>query len=107
VSAPPGKKLVMLEKLTRDGSADPFHWYALAIEYKNHGRLDEALQTFTTLRARAPDYVPMYLICAQMLERMGQKDEARTWCETGIVAARAKGDSHAVSEIEGALAALR
>jgi predicted Zn-dependent protease len=106
MGSPSSKKLVMLEKLTGDGSVDPFHWYALAIEYRNLERFDEALQTFTTLRARTPDYVPMYLICAQMLERMGQKDEARAWCEAGISAARAKGDTHAVSEIEAALAAL-
>ncbi len=100
------KKLAMLEKLTREGSNDPFHWYALALEYKGLERCDEALQTFTTLRARSPEYVPTYLMCAQMLEKMSRKDDAREWYEAGRAAARAKGDAHAVSEIEAALAAL-
>jgi tetratricopeptide (TPR) repeat protein len=100
------KKLLMLEKLTADGSVDPFHWYALALEYRNLERHDEALQTFTTLRSRSGDYVPMYLMCGQMLDKLARKDEAREWYEAGIVAAKKKGDSHAAGELEGALGAL-
>ncbi len=100
------KRLDYLEKITREGSTDPFAWYGLALEFRNLERYDEALQTFTTLRDQAPDYVPMYLMCGQMLEKMGQKDEAREWLEAGVKAATAKRDSHALSEIEAALAAL-
>ena len=103
---PTSKKLGMLMKLTAGGSTDPFHWYALALEYGNLQRFDEALQAFTTLRARTPDYVPMYLMCGQMLERIHRKDEARDWYEAGVRAARAKGETHAESEIGAALAAL-
>jgi predicted Zn-dependent protease len=104
--APINKKLTMLEKLTADGSRDPFHWYALAVEYRNLERYDEALQTFTTLRTQESGYVPLYLMCGQMLEKLGRKDEARDWYEAGVVAARTKGDSHAQGELEGALGAL-
>ena len=44
-------------------------------------RWDEALQTFTTLRTRKADYVAMYLMCGQMLEGVGRKDEAREWMD--------------------------
>lgn len=100
------KRLMFLEKLTRDGSEDPMAWYGLAMEYRKLERWDEALQTFTTLRARKPDYVAMYLMCGQMLGGIARADEARAWLEAGIAAARAKGDSHAVSELESALATL-
>jgi hypothetical protein len=100
------KKLQMLEKLTGGGSTDPFHCYALGIEYRNLERYDEALQTFTTLRAQSADYVPMYLMCGQMLDKLARKDEARDWYEAGIAAAKKKGDTHAQGELEGALAAL-
>src|SRR5438045_2536260 len=73
------KRLAFLEKLTRDGSDDPMAWYGLAMEYKVLERWDEALQTFTTLRARKPDYVPMYLMCGQMLIDRGRTDDARDW----------------------------
>jgi len=100
------KRLAFLEKMTAEGSEDPMAWYGLAMEYRKLERWDEALQTFSTLRTRKPDYVAMYLMCGQMLEGIGRKDDAREWMEAGIAAAKAKGDSHAVGELESALATL-
>jgi predicted Zn-dependent protease len=100
------KRLLHFEKVTREGTDDPLPWYGLAMEYKKLARYDEALQTFTTLRTKKPDYVAIYLMCGQMLEEIGRKDEAREWMEAGLLQARAKGDSHAVSELEAALATL-
>ena len=106
MSTPPNKRLLFLEKVTRDGSTDPLAWYGLAMEYRKLERWDEALQTFTSLRAQTPDYVAMYLMCGQMLEGVGRRDEARAWLEAGIERARAKGDGHALGELESALAGL-
>ncbi len=106
VSTPPNKRLAFLEKLTRDGSKDPLAWYGLAMEYRKLERWDEALQTFAALRAENPDYVAMYLMCGQMLDGVGRKEEARSWMEAGLERARAKGDGHAASELESALALL-
>lgn len=100
------KRLAMLEKLTQDGSKDSFHWYALALEYANADRIDDAVRTFESLRGIDAGYVPMYLMCGQTLTKANRKDEARTWFEAGVAAAQAKGDSHALGEIQGALAAL-
>ena len=100
------KRLAFLEKLTRDGSTDPFAWYGLALEYRNLDRNDDALATFRTLREKWPDYVAMYLMCGQLLEKMEQKDGAREWLEAGIAAAKKKGDSHALGELEAARDAL-
>jgi predicted Zn-dependent protease len=102
----PSKRLLLLEKLTRDGSKDAFHWYGLAMEYRTLERWDEALQTFTQLRAAHPDYTAMYLMCGQMLASVDRKDEAREWMEAGIATAKKKSDSHALSELESALATL-
>ncbi len=104
--ADPAKRLVYLEKVTREGTTDPFPWYGLALEYRNLGRVDEALQTFTALRASAPTYVPMYLMCGQMLEKAGRVEDAREWLTAGIAAAAKAGDGHAKGELEGALALL-
>jgi predicted Zn-dependent protease len=100
------KRLEFLKKLTDGGSADPFAWYGLAMEYRTLGRHDEALAAFESLRARTPDYVPMYLMCGQMLEQMGRVPDAKAWMTAGIDAARKKGDAHAAGELEGALSAL-
>jgi predicted Zn-dependent protease len=77
------------------------------MEYRSLTMTDEALKTFEALRSRSPDYVPMYLMCGQMLESMGRAGDARAWLESGVEAARAKGDGHALSELESALAALK
>jgi predicted Zn-dependent protease len=100
------KRLEFLVKTTSSGNEDPFVWYGLAMEYRSLSRFDEALATFEALRARTPDYVPMYLMCGQMLESMGRAADARVWLTTGIESARKKGDTHAASELDGALQAL-
>ncbi len=100
------KRLAFLQKTTADGSIDPLAWYGLAMEYRKLERWDEALQTFTALRAMKPDYVALYLMCGQMLEAIARPHDAREWLEAGIEQARQKGDGHAVSELETALAKL-
>jgi tetratricopeptide (TPR) repeat protein len=100
------KRLAVLEKMTAAGSADPFAWYGLAMEYKGLGRHDEAIATFGKLRALDPAYVPQYLMCGALLAELGRPAEARDWLTAGAAAARAKGDAHALSEIETALAGL-
>ncbi len=100
------KRLAFLEKVTAEGTEDPLAWYGLAMEYRKLERWDEAIQTFAALRTRKPEYVAMYLMCGQMLSEASRKDEAREWLESGITTAQAKGDSHAVSELESALSTL-
>jgi tetratricopeptide (TPR) repeat protein len=99
------RRLEFLLNLTSK-STDPFAWYGLAMEYRSLSRLDEAIATFEQLRARAPEYVPMYLMCGQVLESLGRVEEARSWFGYGIEAAGAKGEGHALSELQSALAAL-
>jgi hypothetical protein len=103
------KRLEFLQKQTAPGGAansDPFAWYGLAMEYRALSRHEEALAAFETLRAGTPDYVPMYLMCGQMLQAMGRPSDARAWFSWGLEAAGKKGDAHAAGELEGALAAL-
>lgn len=109
VAAKTSKRLEYLLKLTvapDAGGGEPFAWYGLAMEYRSLERYDEALATFQQLRVRAPEYVPMYLMCGQMLEKAGRAMDARAWLQAGIEAARRKGDAHALGELESAMAAL-
>jgi tetratricopeptide (TPR) repeat protein len=103
------KRLEFLQKLTSSpgpSGADPFAWYGLAMELRSLERFDEALTTFEALRQKSPEYVAMYLMCGQMLEKLGRIDEARAWMTSGLEAAQRKGDSHAASELEAALGAM-
>ena len=100
------KRLQVLLKMTSREGADSFAWYALALEYKSLGLFDDAFSTFAKLRQKDEDYLPMYLMCGTMLIEANRRDEAREWLTAGVGAARAKGDTHAAGEIEGALASL-
>ena len=96
------KRLAILEKMTQTGSRDPFVWYGLALEYRSLSRNDDALATFAKLKEIDPSYVPMYLMCTQLLADMGNVELARAWVADGLTAAAGKGDSHAAAELEEA-----
>ena len=98
-------RLEMLEKVLAAGSADPFHHYAHAMELRSLGRLDDALAAFARVRARFADYVPTYLMAAQVAQELERDAEARDFAEAGVEKARAAGDDRAVREL-GALLAL-
>ncbi|MDX2052865.1 MAG: tetratricopeptide repeat protein [Polyangiaceae bacterium] len=97
------KRLEMLEKLVKSGSADAFAEYALGLEYKKLGRHADALASFTSLRERDATYVPVYLMAAQLLVELGEPAKARLWLEEGLEAAAAKGDSKALGELQDLL----
>jgi predicted Zn-dependent protease len=100
------KRLEVLLKMTAREGADSFAWYALALEYKSLGRIDDALSTFEKLREKDENYVPMYLMCGTMLIEANQRERAKDWLTRGLAVARSKGDAHAAGEIESALATL-
>jgi len=89
----------MLEQDPRNG----FARYGLAMEYVNRGEHDRALAEFDTLLADDPDYVAGYYHGGRTLEKSGRIDDARAMYERGIVAAKRKGDQHALSEMQAAL----
>ena len=98
-----------IETLTRfiaERPTDPFPRYALALEYKNSGRLDEARQTFEALMAAHPTYTAAYLHAGNTLLALGRSPDARQVFERGIEACARAGDAHARSELEAALALL-
>lgn len=99
-------RLAMIEKLIASGSNDPFHHYARAMELRSLERLDDALAAFADVRARFADYVPTYLMAAQVAQELERTDDARAWAEQGIAEAKKKGDAHAARELEQLLDTL-
>ena len=97
------KRLQMLESRVASGTADSFCWYALALEYRSLGRVEDAMRAFESLRRKDPDYVAMYLMAGSLLQANGRSQEARDWIRTGIEKARLKGDSHAGDELSDLL----
>jgi hypothetical protein len=100
------KRLEMIEAMIAKGSTDPFHHYARAMELRTLGRKDEALAAFAEVREKFSDYVPTYLMAAQVAIELGRVELAREWLGNGIAAAGRTRDAHALSEMEALLETL-
>ena len=96
----------MLEEFVARKPDDAFSRYGLAMECMNSGDASAAAEHFSALLERNADYVPAYLMYAQLLVRESRREEARGVLTNGIAAAAKKGDQHARSEMEGFLAQL-
>jgi thioredoxin-like negative regulator of GroEL len=96
----------MLEEFVAKKPDDAFSRYGLAMECMNSGDPKSADEHFRTLLRSNQEYVPAYLMYAQLLVRESRPDEARTVLSSGIAAADKKGDQHARSEMETLLSEI-
>lgn len=91
----------LLDFLTQDPN-DSFILYALATEYNTMGNFDQALAYYNQLVNEHPAYVGTYYHLGKLLEKQCEKNAAILIYKKGMVAARAKRDMHALSELQGA-----
>lgn len=96
----------VLEEFVAKKPDDAFSRYGLAMECMNSGDSKAADGHFRALIERNADYVPAYLMYAQMMVRESRTGEARQILSQGIAAAAKKGDGHAQSEMENLLAEI-
>jgi Flp pilus assembly protein TadD len=96
-------RLEILKSMVAQNPRDSFLRYGLAMEYRNAGDLEAAVEEFAALMQSDPDYVAAYFHGGQTLERMGRTEEARVVYGKGIAAASRKGDQHARAEMQAAL----
>ena len=99
-------KISQLLTFLKDDPHDAFLLFALAREYSKAGRMQEALETYYSLREVHGDYVGLYYHLGQLEEMMGHPDRAYKTYKAGIEVARAASDAHAQAELEGVLALL-
>ncbi len=93
------KRLALFDKLLAEGSKDPFHHYARALELRSLGRDADAFAALVGVTDIFPDYVPSYLMAAQLAQQAGDLAAAKGLVTRGIEAARAAGNDHALSEL--------
>lgn len=103
----PEERLAAFQKFAAARPDDPFTRYALAMQLRTMGRLDEAVQEFQELARRVPDYVPTWLMLGQSLESLERGAEAGRAYQDGIAAATRQANHHARSELEDALGQLQ
>ena len=97
----------MLEEFVAKKPEDAFSRYGLAMECMNSGDTTAADEQFRELLNRHADYVPAYLMYAQLLSRATRIEDARKILVDGINQASQKGDQHARSEMESLLAEMQ
>jgi len=93
----------LLESFVAQKPDDAFSRYGLAMECVNTGDSAAAEANFRELLQRNADYVPAYLMFAQMLVKESRPAEAREVLDKGIAAASKAGNGHALSEMESLL----
>jgi cytochrome c-type biogenesis protein CcmH/NrfG len=96
----------MLEEFLAKKPDDAFSRYGLALDYVNSGEMAAADGHFKLLLEKNSDYVPAYLMYAQMLAKESRTAEAKQVLAAGISAASKAGNQHARSEMEALLAEL-
>jgi len=96
----------LLEEFLTKKPDDAFSRYGLALECSNTGDTVAADLHFRTLTTDHPEYIPAYLMYAQMLSRISRPGDAKQVLAKGIAEAAKKGDTHASSEMEALLSEL-
>jgi hypothetical protein len=100
------KRLALFDKLIGEGSKDPFHHYARALELRSIGRDEDALTAMVAVTETFPDYVPSFLMAAQLAQQAGDLTRAKELAGRGVEAAKRAGNEHALSELTSLLDAL-
>lgn len=81
---------------------DNFLKHALALEYIKINDPDKAKILFLDILTNNPDYIGSYYHLAKLLEQTGEKENAISWYEKGMAAAKAAKDNHAYNELQSA-----
>jgi hypothetical protein len=95
-----------LEQFVAQNPNDAFSRYGLALECIKEEDHAAADKHFRILLEDHADYVPAYLMYAQMLVQQERKVEAKSVLTTGIDAATRQQNQHARSELEALLTEL-
>ena len=99
-------RLDQLRKLHDADASDPFVTYGIALEHAKAGDRDEALRWLDETLKLDADYCYAYFQKGRLLGELGREEEARQAVRAGIERAKAAGDAHAASELEGLLESL-
>jgi|SRR5579872_6536567 Tfp pilus assembly protein PilF len=96
------EKIEKLKSFLMNSPGDSFLKHALALEYIKLGNETEAKNLFLEVLEKDPSYIGSYYHLAHLLERTGEKENAKKWYERGMVAAKQAGDTHAYNELQAA-----
>ena len=95
-------RLKQLLAMLEDDPGSAFVLFAVAKEYESTGDTEKALQTYTHLFHRHPDYTGLYYHFADLLMKSGKREEGFEVYDQGIRHCLNVGDTHALAELKNA-----
>lgn len=93
------ERLAQLRALLADEPGDAFLRYAIALELKRVGNMEEAVADLEALLRDHPAHVPSYYQMAVMLADLGRFPEAMAACDAGMLHSTVAGDQKARAEL--------
>jgi Tfp pilus assembly protein PilF len=96
------EKIEKLKTFLNNSPEDPFLKHALALEYIKLGNESLARQLFLEILTRDPAYIGTYYHLGRLMERAGEIENAKSWYEKGMIAAKKAGDLHVYNELQAA-----
>ncbi len=99
------QRLDLLKQFLAEDPADPFNWYALALEKMKTDHA-EASTLFSKLMTDFPDYVPTYYQAGMLAIELNDTEKAADIFEKGIICAKKQNDMKAANELRSALEEL-
>ncbi|MCE7056172.1 tetratricopeptide repeat protein [Algoriphagus sp. AGSA1] len=94
-------RIQILKQFAEEEPANPFNWYALAIEYRE-GDQEKACSLFARLLVEHPTYLATYFPAAHLYAEMGKIEPAKEIFENGIALARDQKNIKALQELQNA-----
>ncbi len=93
-------RLEQLRTMLAEEPSDLFIRYAIALELRSRGSMEEAVTALQGLLRDAPDHVPSYYQLALFQADLGSMEDAIATCERGMVQAGAVDDRKALAELK-------
>lgn len=100
-------RLSLLQAYLKEEPFDEFLIYALALEYKSLGQIEEAYLQLKSLHEISPTYLPTYYMAGKIAEELHFNQEALDWYNRGVLIAIDQQNEHTLNELKGALNMLK
>lgn len=95
-------RISTLESYIKEDPADPFNYYALALEYVKEDA-SKAERIFDELLVNHPDYLPTYYSAGTFHAECQNNEKAESILRRGIALAKKLEESKALRELQNAL----
>lgn len=93
------ERLHQLREMLAEEPGDLFIRYAITLELKRKGEMEEAIAGLRSILSEEPAHIASYYQLALLLAEVGSTQEAITTCEAGALQCLVTGDRKARAEL--------